>query len=87
MTRANIFLTLINPYPRNYSYAGITLEYNGANSAIERVSTSNAIRLQQALNVEVNDHNFHDTINLTLNNQTFFTSYFRETRMLVRKYC
>lgn len=44
---------IINPYPRNYSYEGITLEYNGAYSEKEKVVTPFSERLQRDLIVQV----------------------------------
>lgn len=46
-------LATINPYPRNYSYGGVTFEYSGASSPNERVTTPYAIRLKKDLIVEV----------------------------------
>lgn len=44
---------VITQYPRVFAYGGITFEYTGTNSSIERVNTTFAKRLKRDLTVEV----------------------------------
>lgn len=44
---------VITQYPRVFPYGGITFEYTGTNSSIERVNTTFAKRLKRDLTVEV----------------------------------
>lgn len=45
---------VVTPYPKKYSHAGVTLDYNGSNSTIERVSTTYSFKTTRNLILEVN---------------------------------
>lgn len=44
---------VITQYPRTFPYGGVTFEYTGTNSTMERVNTTFARRLKRDLTVEV----------------------------------
>lgn len=44
---------VITQYPRTFPYGGVTFDYTGTNTTVERVSTSFARRLKRDLIVEV----------------------------------
>ncbi|KAL7727530.1 hypothetical protein ACLKA6_000090, partial [Drosophila palustris] len=44
---------VVTPYPKKYSYAGVTMDYNGSNSTIERVSTTYSFKTTRNLIVEL----------------------------------
>ncbi|KAH8409692.1 hypothetical protein KR222_001825, partial [Zaprionus bogoriensis] len=44
---------VVTPYPKKYSYAGVTLDYNGSNSTIERVNSTYSWKLTRDLRVEL----------------------------------
>lgn len=45
---------VIHQYPINVHYGGLTFEYTGTNSTLERVNTTFARQLKRDLTVEVN---------------------------------
>lgn len=45
---------VISPYPKNFSYGGISFEYTGTDSTREKISTLYSMPLQRDLIVEVN---------------------------------
>lgn len=45
---------VINTYKKTFPYAGVTFEYSGANSTVERVNTTYSRILKKDLKVEVN---------------------------------
>lgn len=47
---------IITQYPRIFPYGGVTFEYTGTNSTLERVNTTFARRLKRDLTVEVIRH-------------------------------
>lgn len=44
---------VITQYPRTFPYGGVTFEYTGTNSTMERVNSTFARRLKRDLTVEV----------------------------------
>lgn len=44
---------VVTPYAKKYSYAGVTLDYNGSNSTVERVNSTYSWKLTRDLRVEV----------------------------------
>ncbi|EDV93015.1 GH18512 [Drosophila grimshawi] len=44
---------VVTPYPKKYSYAGVTIDYNGSNSTIERVNTTDSWKLTRDLIVKI----------------------------------
>lgn len=44
---------VITQYPRVFAYGGVTFEYTGTNSTLEKVNTTFARRLKRDLTVEV----------------------------------
>lgn len=44
---------VITQYPRVFPYGGVTFEYTGTNSTLEKVNTTFARRLKRDLTVEV----------------------------------
>ncbi|KRF83490.1 uncharacterized protein Dvir_GJ24366, isoform D [Drosophila virilis] len=44
---------VVTPYAKTYSYGGVTLDYNGSNSTIERVNTTYSWKLTRDLIVEI----------------------------------
>lgn len=50
---------VIHQYPINVHYGGLTFEYTGTNSTLERVNTTFARRLKRDLTVEVSFSHFN----------------------------
>lgn len=44
---------VITQYPRTFAYGGVTFEYTGTNSTLERVNTTFTRRLKRDLTIEV----------------------------------
>ncbi|XP_062125602.1 LOW QUALITY PROTEIN: A disintegrin and metalloproteinase with thrombospondin motifs 9 [Drosophila sulfurigaster albostrigata] len=44
---------VVTPYPKKYSYAGVTIDYNGSNSTEEQVSTTYSFKTTRDLIVEL----------------------------------
>lgn len=49
---------VITQYPRVFPYGGVTFEYTGTNSTLEKVNTTFARRLKRDLTVEVSTHRY-----------------------------
>lgn len=47
---------VITQYPRVFPYGGVTFEYTGTNSTLEKVNTTFARRLKRDLTVEVSTY-------------------------------
>lgn len=44
---------VVTPYPKKTTYAGVTLDYNGSNSTVERVNSTYSWKLTRDLIVKV----------------------------------